>query len=284
MPQITSHDGTKLYYEEAGSGTPVVFVHEYAGDYRSWEPQMRYFSRNHRCVTFSARGYPPSDIPEDEARYSQDVARRDVVAVMDALKIDKAHVVGHSMGAYTTLHVGINHPERCLSLVAAGCGWGSNPAERDAAKAAVHEIAAKFKQGIDVAGPWYADFPMRQAYKHKDPRGWAEFSRMLCEHSGLGSALTMLRVQLERPTLWELDAGLKALQVPLLVIVGDEDEACIDGSVHVKRTAPQAALCVVPRASHTIPSEEPDAFNRAVADMIMAVEAGRWMAHKPQSQ
>ena len=103
MPHIAARDGTRLYYEEAGQiadfGTPVVFVHEYAGDYRTWEPQMRHFSRSHRCITYSQRGYPPSDIPEDGARYSQDIARDDVIAVMDALKIDKAHIVGHSMGA-----------------------------------------------------------------------------------------------------------------------------------------------------------------------------------------
>ena len=106
-------------------GTPVVFVHEYAGDYRSWEPQLRYFAAPHRCVTYSQRGYPPSDVPSDPARYRQDIARDDVIAVMDALKIDKAHIVGHSMGAYTALHVGIRYPQRCLSVTAAGCGWGS---------------------------------------------------------------------------------------------------------------------------------------------------------------
>ncbi len=87
MPMITSADGTRLYYEEVGSGTPVVFVHEFAGDYRTWEPQMRYFARSHRCVTYSQRGYPPSDVPTDPTRYGQDIARGDIVAVMDALGI-----------------------------------------------------------------------------------------------------------------------------------------------------------------------------------------------------
>ena len=137
MPYVTAKDGTRLYYEECGTGTPIVFVHEYAGDYRTWEPQVRHFSRQHRCVTFSARGYPPSDIPRGRQALLAGYRRGDVIAVMDGLGIDKAHVVGHSMGAYTTLHVGIRHPERCLSLTAAGCGWGSNPAERDASKALV---------------------------------------------------------------------------------------------------------------------------------------------------
>ena len=99
MPHVVMPDGVRLYVEETGSGSAVVFVHEYAGDYRTWEPQLRYFSRSHRCITFSQRGYPPSDVPEDPAKYGQDRARDDVIALMDALQIDKAHIVGHSMGA-----------------------------------------------------------------------------------------------------------------------------------------------------------------------------------------
>src|SRR3984893_10012480 len=118
MPKISAADGTRLYVEEIGRGTPIVFVHEYAGDYRSFEPQMRHFSRLHRCVTFSQRGYPPSDIPSDPSRYGQDIARSDVIALMDALGINKAHVVGHSMGAYTAVHVGRHHPDRCISVAA----------------------------------------------------------------------------------------------------------------------------------------------------------------------
>jgi pimeloyl-ACP methyl ester carboxylesterase len=283
MPKISAADGTKLYVEEIGSGTPVVFVHEYAGDYRSFEPQLRYFCRQHRCVTYSQRGYPSSDVPTDPARYSQAIARDDVIAVMDALGIDKAHVVGHSMGAYTALHVGIHYPQRCISVTAAGCGWGStaDAVQREAMKALAAETGKMFaEEGIAAAAAKYADAPMRQAFKHKDPRGWAEFARMLAEHSAQGHAQTMFNLQLKRPTLWEMETELKKFWVPLLVIVGDEDGLCLDGSVFLKRTAPTAALLVIPRAGHTINSEEPAAFNAALADLFSAAEAGRWLAHK----
>jgi pimeloyl-ACP methyl ester carboxylesterase len=283
MPKISAADGTKLYIEEIGTGTPVVFVHEYAGDYRSFEPQLRYFSRQHRCVTYSQRGYPPSDVPSDPARYSQAIARDDVIAVMDALGIAKAHVVGHSMGAYTALHVGIKYPQRCLSVTAAGCGWGStaNAATREAMKVLAADTGKMFAQeGIAAAAAKYADAPMRQAFKNKDPRGWAEFARMLAEHSAEGHAHTMLNLQLKRPTLWEMEDELKTFSVPLLVIVGDEDDLCLDGSVFLKRTAPTAALLVIPRAGHTINSEEPAAVNAALAELFAAAEAGRWLAHK----
>ncbi len=284
MPHIAARDGTRLYYEEAGAGTPVIFIHEYAGDHRSWEMQMRYFSRGHRCITYSQRGYPPSDVPEDGAKYSQDIARDDVMAVFDALKIEKAHIVGHSMGGYTALHVGIHAPARCISVVAAGCGWGSSPdaKKREDMKALAAETGKMFaEEGIASAAAKYADAPMRQAQKNKDPRGYAEFARMLAEHSARGHAQTMFNLQLKRPTLWEMEAALKKFSVPLLVILGDEDEPCIDGSVFLKRAVPTAGLLVIPRSGHNIPTEEPAAFNAALADLFAAAEAGRWLAHKP---
>ena len=285
MPHITALDGVRLYYEEVGQGTPVVFLHEYAGDWRSWEAQVRHFSRVHRCVTYSQRGYPPSDVPKDGARYSQDIARDDVLALMDSLKIDRAHVVGHSMGAYTALHVGIVAPQRCISVTAAGCGWGSTPdaKKREEMKALAAETGKMFaEEGIVAASAKYADAPMRQAFKHKDPRGYAEFARMLAEHSAEGHAYTMLNLQLKRPTLWEMEDKLKKFSVPLLIIVGDEDEPCIDGSVFLKRTAPSAGLLMIPRSGHNVPLEEPAQFNAALAELFASAEAGRWLAHKPR--
>lgn len=284
MPYVSAPDGFRLYYEEAGSGTPVIFVHEYAGDWRTWEPQMRHFSRLHRCITFSQRGYLPSDVPTDPAQYSQDIQRDDVIAVLDHLKIDKAHIVGHSMGAATALHVGIHYPERCLSVTAAGCGYGSSPdtAVVEATREASCETAKMFEtEDFAAAAAKYADGATRQTHKNKDPRGFAEFARMLAEHSPVGHAMTMRNVQARRPTLWEMEADLKKFSLPLLVLVGDEDDWCVDGSIYLKRTAPTAGLVVIPRSGHTITSEEPAAFNAALADLIAAAEAGRWLAHKP---
>ena len=284
MPKIKTADGVSLYYEEAGSGTPIVFVHEFAGDYRTWEPQMRHFTRLYRCITYSQRGYPPSDVPDDPARYGQEIARGDVIAIMDALGIAKAHIVGHSMGAYTALHVGIRNRDRCISVTAAGCGWGSvaDPAEREVMRKVAADNAKLFTENsIAEAAAIYADNPTRLSHKYKDPRGFAEFARMLGEHSALGHALTMSMLQAKRPTLWDMEADLRRFSVPLLVIVGDEDESCIEGSLFLKRMVPTAGLLVVPRSGHNITSEEPAAFNAALADFFTNAEAGRWLAHRP---
>ncbi len=281
MPSVTASDGTRLHYEESGEGVPIVFVHEFAGDHRSFEPQVRFFSRSHRCIAFDARGYLPSDVPEDPEAYGQDIARDDVVAVLDGLGLGKAHIVGHSMGAYTALHVAIHHAERCLSVAAIGCGWGSNPDEREERVAMCADIARMFRdEPMAEAAAKYARYPMRKAFEAKDPRGFAEFERQLADHSAAGLALTMSRVQGLRPTLGDLETPLSKLEVPLLVIVGDEDDPCLDGSVFLKRTAPMAALVVVPRSGHTLTLEEPAAVNAALAELFSAVADGAWMAHR----
>ena len=277
MPEIVTTDNVRLHVEEAGQGVPILFLHEFAGDHRAWEAQMRYFSRAHRCVAYAARGYPPSDVPDRPEAYGQDIARADAIAVMDALGIDRAHIVGHSMGAYTALHIGLHHPDRCLSVSAIGCGWGSGPGAREEAAQACEEIAAMFlNEPMAKAAATYARAPMRATFEAKDPRGFAAFETMLAEHSGVGSALTMLGLQRLRPTLWDMEAQLEAFSLPLLVIVGDEDHPCLDGSLFLKRTVPQAALTVIPRAGHTITMEEPDAVNAALAALFSAVALGRW--------
>ncbi|HEX5508664.1 MAG TPA: alpha/beta hydrolase [Pseudolabrys sp.] len=284
MPHIASHDGTRLYYEEAGRGSPIVFVHEYAADYRTWEPQMRRFSRSHRCVTYSQRSYPPSDIPNDPDRYSQESFRDDVIAVMDALKIDKAHVVGHSMGALTAVLAGIKYPQRCLSVTAAGCGYGSSadPEIVEQTRAASRETGKMFAEtDMKTAAVKYADGPTRQAHKNKDPRGYAQFVQMLSEHSAHGHSMTMINLQARRPTLWDIESDLKQFSPPLLVVVGDEDDWCVDASIFLRRAVPTAGLAVFPRTGHTLTSEEPDKFNDALAEFFAAAEAGRWLAHKP---
>jgi pimeloyl-ACP methyl ester carboxylesterase len=271
----------RLYYEEVGTGTPVVFVHEFAGDHRSWEMQMRAFSKGSRCISFCARGYPPSDVPEDADSYGQKRATGDVMAVLDGLGFERVHLVGHSMGAYTALHVGITEPDRCRSVAVLGCGWGSDPAERDSAVATCTEIARMFAEGPpEAAAASYARAPMRHTFQAKDPRGFAEFERQLAEHSGVGASLTMLNVQLKRPTLLDLKSQLAEFVPPLLIIVGDEDHPCLAGSLFLKRTVPGAGLLVIPRSGHTINSEEPAAVNSALAEFFAAVESGTWLSHR----
>src|SRR5437588_4223788 len=215
MPHVTSDDGVRLSYEEAGAGHPVVFVHEFAGDYRSYETQLRYFSRRYRCIAYNARGYPPSDVPDDFHRYSQERARDDIKSVLDALKIEKAHVVGISMGGFAVLHFGFAYPERATSLVVAGCGYGAQPDKRTQFAEEVSRTAAAIEgRGMAEVAKTYGAGPTRVQLQNKDPRGYAEFLAHLAEHSTRGAANTQRGVQARRPSLWELTDEMKKLDVP----------------------------------------------------------------------
>ena len=284
MPHLTTDDGVKLYYEETGSGIPIVFVHEFAGDYRSYELQVRYFGQRYRCIAFNARGYPPSDVPKDGERFSQERARDDIRAVLDALKIDKAHIVGLSMGGFAALHFGFTYPDRARSIVVAGCGYGAAPHQRAQFMEEAEAAARQFEQqGMAKAAEAYALGPTRVQFQNKDPRGWKEFADQLKEHSTEGSALTMRGVQKRRPSLFDLVEKMKTITVPTLVMTGDEDWPCLEPALLMKRTIPTAALIVMPNAGHTINLEDPAAFNQHIADFFHAVDAGAWRKRDPRA-
>ncbi|HVC63342.1 MAG TPA: alpha/beta hydrolase [Acetobacteraceae bacterium] len=284
MPHATTDDGARLHYEESGSGIPVIFVHEYAGDHRSWEPQMRHFGQRYRAIAYAARGYPPSDVPEAVAMYSQARAADDIGAVLDHLRIDKAHVVGLSMGGFATLHFGFRHAARARSLVVAGCGYGAEPDQRDRFRAEAETIADFIAtQGIPAFAEKYAYGPTRVQFENKDPRGFAEFKARLAEHSALGARNTQLGVQRERPSLYELVDQMQALTVPTLVLSGDEDWPCLAPGILMKQHIPGAALAVMPNCGHAINIEDPDEFNRLVGGFFAQVDAGRWPTRDPRA-
>jgi pimeloyl-ACP methyl ester carboxylesterase len=282
MPHVTADDGVRLYYEDAGQGFSVVLVHEFGGDYRSYEPQVRYFARRYRCIAYNARGYPPSDVPDREEDYSQERAREDIRAVLDGLGIDQAHIVGISMGAFATLHFGMAYAGRARSLVIGGCGYGAESGKRQQFQA--EAAAARFETlGIEAAANSYALGATRVQLQNKDPRGWEEFRRMLSEHSARGSALTLRGVQKRRPSLFDLVEQMRQIRVPALIITGDEDDPCLEASVLMKRSIPSAALVMLPRSGHAINLEEPALFNQFVDQFFHQVESGRWQLRDPRS-
>jgi pimeloyl-ACP methyl ester carboxylesterase len=284
MPMITTTDGVKLSVEEAGDGKSIVFVHEFGGDQRSWEPQVRFFARRYRCITFNARGYPPSEVPDDVAQYSQARAVDDIRDVMDAVGVRRAHVVGLSMGGFAALHFGLTYPERADSLVVAAAGYGAEKQYEDYFRQVSLEVARQFEAlGSEAFSHTYAMAAARIAFLLKDPRGWQEFRRMLGEHSALGSANTMRGVQAARPSIFDLAQRLAKMPVPTLVVVGDEDDHCLQPALFMKRVIPACGLAVMPKTGHTLNLEEPAVFNGLLSEYLAQVEHGRWLPRDPRA-
>ncbi|MGD9525735.1 alpha/beta fold hydrolase [Pseudonocardia sp.] len=277
MPYTTTDDGVALHWRETGSGAPVLFVHEFGGDSRSWRPQIAHFARRHRCLVHDARGYPPSGVPTDPGAYSQDRAVADAVAVLDAAGVDTAHVVGNSMGGFCALHLCLRHPERVRSAVVAGCGYGAHPDVAAQARAAFLALADRYRdEGAAAVTADYGHSPARQPLREKDPDGHAEHLRVLAEHDRVGAALTLRGVQAARPSLYGLRAELAAVRVPVLLVVGDRDDDALDATLMLRRTIPGARLAVLPNSGHLTNLEEPALFNALVEAFHADVAAGRF--------
>lgn len=284
MPYATTKDRVRLYYEEAGSGTPILFCHEFAADFASWEPQLRYFARRHRCIAYSARGYLPSDVPASVEAYSHETFRDDAIAVLDHLQIEKAHVVGLSMGAYSTLQVGLHYPARALSLTLAGVGSGSERWYTEQFRVHSRTVADQFETlGSADYAKVYGMGPGRIPFLVKDPRGFQEFVDALGRHDAKGSAHTQRGFQAGRPSLYDFEAGIHRIALPALIVVGDEDDPCIEPSLFLKRHLPASGLAVFPKTGHVVNLEEPALFNEALERFIALAEAGRWPARDPRS-
>jgi pimeloyl-ACP methyl ester carboxylesterase len=203
---------------------------------------------------------------------------------MRGLDIDKAHVVGCSMGAFATLHFGMRYADMARSLVVVGCGYGAKKDTRGDFTSEVEQFAASFKEKgmVEVATP-YSLGPTRVQFQNKDPRGFVEFQERFLSHSAEGSGLTMGNVQAKRPSLYDLEDGLRQLTTPTLLMTGDEDEPCLDANLYLKRTIPSSGLVMLPRTGHAANLEEPASFNQSVAEFLSTVEQGRWTLRDPRS-
>ena len=268
-------NGVDIYYEVTGTGFPLVWSHEFGGAYDSWDPQVHYFARRYQVITYNNRGYPPSDVPVGDHAYSQEQSVDDLHKLLRHLGIEQAYIGGLSMGGSITLHFGLAHPAMCRALIVAGAGTGSTNSEQFAQETGA--VAERLeREGIEGWAAEYAEGPTRTQLKRKDPKGWELFRRSLLAHSPQGSAYTIRNVQGKRPTLFSLDEQLRQMSVPTLIIVGDEDDPCIEPAIFMKRRIPTCGLVMLPQSGHTVNLEEPALFNGAVSDFLTAVEAGRW--------
>ena len=272
---LANVNGVKLYYEVTGNGLPLVFCHEFAGTYQSWAPQVKFFARRYQVITYNCRGFPPSDVPDDPGAYSQDIMIEDLHQLLRHMGIKEAYVGGSSMGGAITLSFGIAHPEMAKGLIIVATGSGSSNRKEFEAS-----LIRLIKQLETTGWKGYAeryghDFNRIQLLR-KDPRSWREFCDELAQHSDQGSALVIENVILRRPTIFALEAQLKRLAVPALIMLGDEDERCIEPSLFLKRQLLSSGLVVFPQSGHAINLEEPELFNCVVLDFLTIAEAGKW--------
>ena len=275
MPTYATDDRVNIYYEVAGQGYPLLLSHEFAGDGASWEPQVNFFARRYRVITYYHRGYPPSDVPEAPDSYSQDRLVADVRGLLLHLGLGQAYIGGLSMGAGTALSFAIAHPDMCRALIVAATGTGSTNREHHL-EAWRQSIARLQTEGMAGFADDYANGPTRVQFRRKDPTGWEKFRDALAAHSAQGAALITQGIQMRRPTIYQLEEQMRQVAAPTLLMVGDEDDPCVEPMLFMRRCIPGSGLAIFPQSGHAINLEEPALFNRAVLDFLTLVEAGGW--------
>jgi pimeloyl-ACP methyl ester carboxylesterase len=223
-------------------------------------------------------------VPREESAYAQELAVEDAVSVLDAARVERAHVVGLSMGGFAALHLVLRHPDRVRAAVIAGVGYGAQPERQEQFRRESLAIAdAIERDGMARFAEGYAVGPARVQLQNKNREAWREFAAALAQHDPHGAAMTMRGVQATRPSLYALTGDLRAVRTPVLIVAGDEDEGSLEPSLMLKRTIPTAGLLVMPRTGHTINLEEPEAFNRAIDEFFAAVAGGRWTERDPRA-
>jgi pimeloyl-ACP methyl ester carboxylesterase len=274
MPFVDAN-GLRLHYESVGSGPPVVFCHEYASDARAWEAQLRFFGRRYRAIAYNGRGYPPSTVPQDDSDWLHHHLINDLAGLLDALGIERAHVVGQATGGNVALNFAIAHPERVNGLVVIGAGAGTSDRDRwlAGARALADDIAAR---GTAQAFASIEQAPQRAIFQAKDPRGWQDFLALLHDLSPVAAEKLMRITLTDRLPVTALKEKLAGMTLPVLVMTGDQDFPSHEACRFIRDHAPHAGLAMLPMCGHAMNLEEPMLFNQMVSDFLSAVDAGRW--------
>jgi len=277
---FTTDDGVSIYFEDSGAiegSEAVIFAHEFAGEVDSWIGQVAALKSDYRCIAYAARGWHPSDVPEDPAAYTIERAVADMIGLLDHLGLEKAHLVGLSMGTNTVLQTALWHTGRCLSITLSSTGYGAVQNGRaEFQEACIGMSQRLLDEGWQSMAPTYGDGPFRARFKQKKPEAQAEFLRRLSGHSSIGSALCQRGVQATRPAFDDQEVQLSALAIPVLLIIGDGDQPGWAGTLFLKQVIPTAGLLVMPRTGHQTNLEEPELFNSVLANFLAEARAGTW--------
>jgi pimeloyl-ACP methyl ester carboxylesterase len=254
-------NGVSLFYQDAGQGAPLLFVHAFPVGRGMWAPQMEFFPRHCRAITYDCRGFGRSEAPTAPAAYSQAHSVEDAHRLLTHLGIFPAAVCGLSMGGNIALNLALAHPASVRALILCDTGAGSE--DPGAFRARCVEYAEATQRGMDgffetmMLWPVFGDFM-------KGPRETALLREMVLAQPPHGVGLTALYTLAPRPPVYALRERLESLPVPTLVVCGERDEACRESSKFLAGAIPGARLWMVPGASHFVNLDAPALFNETV--------------------
>lgn len=247
-----NRDGVKIYYEEHGSGPPILLSHGFSATTQMWEGQIARFKDRYRFIAWDMRGHGRSDSPEDQSLYTEAATIDDMVAVLKACGVSKAILAGFSIGGYWSLAFNLLHPEmvEALMLIDTGPGY-RNPKGREQWNEHAYERAVGYEtRGLAALG----DSAEVRIAKHTSAAGLAKAARgMLTQHDS------------------RVIESLESIKVPTLVVVGANDTPFLNGSDYMAAKIPGAAKVIIDNAGHPSNIEQPEAFNQAFGSFLEGI-------------
>ncbi len=269
MPYARSADGVRIYYEEHGRGTPLVLAYGIGGNAGMWDVNREALAARHRLVLWEPRGHHRSDSPEDPARYSFAHWTEDLRAVLDHLKLRRAHVGGLSLGGGIATRFALRYPRRVRSLLVTNSSSASGlPMSVESLVMRARSIEITLGQGMDAMAEFaMAANPNVAARVALDPGAREEFYAYYRKLTPIGYA-NSLRALLAMDHITD---RLPRLRMPVLLIGGDRDPSL--GPMQVMhRKIRGSRLVVLSPASHFANRDQPGAWSRAALDFLAEVD------------
>ncbi len=265
MSTIQTRDGCSLFYEDQGEGEAIVFVHEFGGDYRSWTHQVAHFEAAFRCITYSARGFKPSSVPAQRSAYGQAQASADLLALLDGLGLEAVHLVGASMGSFTSLDFALDHAGRVRSLTLVGISSGPrDEEERETYRSGwvTPEVRRREAQREAGAVSVLEEDPAYRRFQSANPESWRRYVANLREQSVSGALHVLQTLHWNRRSLWKDRERLANLSLPVLLVMGDEDYYLVDETNRfLNDVVPDSRLHVFAGTGHLVNIENARSFN-----------------------
>jgi pimeloyl-ACP methyl ester carboxylesterase len=263
-------NGTRLYYEVAGSGDAILFIHGNGGDRRHWDEQFEVFAKDYRVVRFDVRGFGKSAVPVEGESYR---CSDDIKALLEFLGISKAHVAGFSLGCGFAVDFVIEYPEMSRSLIAVG-PWifgyrAESSSEMVSSLADIPKILEK--EGKMAAYEYWMNSPFFKD-SFRDP---TVYDRVM----EIGKDFTFWHFTHEDPIQY-LDPvaaeQLDKIELPTLIVTAEYDlKPCREMADHLEKSIPNSKKIELMGTGHLMALEKPAEFNKAVLDFLKDLEPAK---------
>jgi pimeloyl-ACP methyl ester carboxylesterase len=252
---------------DVGAGPPVVLLHGLACGKRMWFHQIRALRNHFRVIAYDQRGHGLTDAPTNATDYSAAHLARDLVGVLDALKIERAAIVGFSLGGGPALALAASKPERVSRLVLADVGAGADDPVKIESMA--RQWVTLITQGkVDELVCEMLRGELFKVYARRNLRRRNHMAALIRATPIDGLRLTLSQVLAKRKSLFRLTEPMKSMRVPTLVLVGEYDYVCSKAARLLAQAVPNASLKIIKGSGHMSPLEQPAAFTTALCEFL----------------